>query len=150
MASRAFSIEDGNLSAQTTLSATKNREYIDVDMSFAKKGSGDVFKKTSAASVKQALKNLLLTNRTEKPFSPYYGANLQQYLFELADETTEGELQIAIENNIRAFEPRINPDNLRVNVDADPDNNTLNITIVFTIRNSNETVEFTTRLNRLR
>lgn len=150
MASRAFSIEDGNLGNQATVSATKNREYIDVDMSFAKKGSGDVFKKTSAAAVKQSLKNLLLTNRTEKPFSPYYGANLQQYLFELADETTEGELQIAIENNIRAFEPRINPDNLRVNVDADPDNNTLNITIVFTIRNSNETVEFTTRLNRLR
>lgn len=150
MASRAFSIEDGNLGNQATVSATKNREYIDVDMTFAKKGSGDVFKKTSAAAVKQSLKNLLLTNRTEKPFSPYYGANLQQYLFELADDETEGELLVAIENNIKAFEPRVNPDTLRVSVDADPDNNTLNITIVFNIRNSNETVEFTTRLNRLR
>ena len=150
MASRAFSIEDGNLGNQATVSATNNREYIDVDMTFAKKGSGDVFKKTSAAAVKQSLKNLLLTNRTEKPFSPYYGANLQQYLFELADDETEGELLVAIENNIKAFEPRINPDTLRVSVDADPDNNSLNITIVFNIRNSNETVEFTTRLNRLR
>jgi len=150
MASRAFSIEDANLGKQATVSATKNREYIDVDMSFAKKGSGDVFKKTSAAAVKQSLKNLIMTNRTEKPFSPYYGANLQQYLFELADAETEGELLIAIENNIRAFEPRVNPETLRISVDADPDNNSLNIKIVFNIRNSNETTEFTTRLNRLR
>lgn len=150
MASRAFSIEDGSLSSQSTVSATKNREYIDVDMSFAKKGSGDVFKKTSAAAVKQSLKNLIMTNRTEKPFSPYYGANLQQYLFEPADAQTENELLIAIENNIRAFEPRVDPNTLRVAVDAEPDKNALNITIVFKIRNSNETVEFTTRLNRLR
>lgn len=150
MTSRAFSIEDGSLGKQATVSATKNREYIDVDMSFAKKGSGDVFKKTSAAAVKQSLKNLIMTNRTEKPFSPYYGANLQQYLFELADTETEGELLIAIENNIRAFEPRVNPETLRISVDADPDNNSLNIKIVFNIRNSNETTEFTTRLNRLR
>jgi len=150
MASRAFSVEDANLGSQATVSATNNREYIDVDMSFAKKGSGDVFKKTSAAAVKQSLKNLIMTNRTEKPFSPYYGANLQQYLFELADAETEGELSVAIENNIRAFEPRVNPDTLRISVDADPDKNSLNITIVFNIRNSNETTEFTTRLNRLR
>jgi phage baseplate assembly protein W len=150
MASRAFSVEDGSLGNQATLSATNNREYIDLDLSFANKGSGDVFKKTSAAAVKQSLKNLLMTNRTEKPFSPYYGANLQQYLFELADQATEGELTIAIENNIRAFEPRVRPDTLVVNVDAAPDNNTLDITIIFNIRNSNESVEFTTRVNRLR
>jgi phage baseplate assembly protein W len=148
--SRVFSIEDGSLDQPFTAKATKNREYIDIDNSFAFKGSGDVFKKTNAASVKQAIKTLLMTNRMEKPFSPYFGANLQQYLFELADQFTTREVRFAIEENIRVFEKRVDPNTLKVLTDVDADNNSISITIIFTIVNSNETVEFTTRLNRLR
>ena len=69
MPTRAFSIEDGNLASKTILtSRTKSSE--DIDLSFAAKPSGDVFKKTDAAAVKQAVKNLLLTNFSEKPFLP--------------------------------------------------------------------------------
>ena len=150
MASRAFSVEDGNLSNQSTLKATKNREYIDLDLSFAKKGSGDIFKKTSAASVKQALKLLLMTGRTEKPFSPYFGADLGTYLFELADNQTVIDIEFAIRENIRAFEPRVNIQTLKINTDVSPDTNSISITLIFNIVNSSETVEFTTRLNRLR
>lgn len=150
MASRAFSVEDGNLSKQSTLKATKNREYIDLDLSFAKKGSGDIFKKTSAASVKQALKLLLMTGRTEKPFSPYFGADLGTYLFELADNQTVIDIEFAIRENIRAFEPRVNIQTLKINTDVSPDTNSISITLIFNIVNSSETVEFTTRLNRLR
>jgi phage baseplate assembly protein W len=150
MASRVFSVEDGNLSGQTTIKTTQNREYIDLDLAFTAKGSGDIYKKTSAASVKQALKLLLMTNRTEKPFSPYFGANLQELLFELADEQTANEINFAIRENIRVFEPRIDPDTLDISSRLAPDNNTITITIIFNIVNSNETVEFTTRLNRLR
>lgn len=150
MASRAFSVEDGNLSNQSTLKATKNREYIDLDLSFAKKGSGDIFKKTSAASVKQALKLLLMTGRTEKPFSPYFGADLGTYLFELADNQTVVDIEFAIRENIRAFEPRVNIQTLKINTDVSPDTNSISITLIFNIVNSSETVEFTTRLNRLR
>ena len=67
---RAFAVEDTGLGKTTTVKHTKNREYIDLDLSFAKKGSGDVYKKNAIASVKQALKVLLLTQRAEKPFSP--------------------------------------------------------------------------------
>ena len=150
MASRAFSIEDGGLANTTTVKATQNREYIDLDLSFAAKGSGDVYKKNAVASVKQALKVLLMTNRTEKPFSPYFGANLQSYLFELADRGTVNEIEFAIRENIRVFEPRVNPDTITIITDISPDTNTLTITIIFNVVNSNETVEFTTRLNRLR
>lgn len=147
---QAFSIEDGGLAKTSTVKATLNREYIDLDATFAAKGSGDVYKKTSIASVKQALKILLMTNRTEKPFSPYFGANLQDYLFELADTRSVLSMQTAIKDNIIAFEPRINPMTIRVSTDLDPDNNSVTITIVFNMVNSNEDVEFTTRLNRLR
>lgn len=147
---RAFSIEDGGLAKTSTVKATLNREYIDLDATFAAKGSGDVYKKTSVASVKQGIKLLLMTNRTEKPFSPYFGANLQEYLFELADQRTATSMQDAIKDNIRAFEPRVNPDTLRIITELAPDNNSITITIIFNMVNSNEDVEFTTRLNRLR
>ena len=150
MASRAFSIEDGGLSQTNTIKGTKNREYIDIDLSFAAKGAGDVYKKNAVSSVKQSLKNLLMTNRTEKPFSPYFGANLQSYLFELADTRTARDIEFAIIQNIRTFEPRIDSSTVKVITDVQPDNNTIVLTIIFTVVNSSENVEFTTRLNRLR
>jgi len=147
---RAFSIEDGGTGKTTTVKTTKNREYIDLDLSFAKKGSGDVYKKTSLAAIKQSIKLLLMTNRTEKIFSPYHGANLQQYLFELGDRRTISDIKYAITQNIKTFEPRVDPKTLQVLPVFDEGNNTLEVTIIFNVVNSNESVEFTTQLNRLR
>ena len=149
MASRAFSLEDGNLTG-TTVRASSNREYLDLDIAFAAKGAGDVYKKEALASVKQALKLLLMTNRTEKPFSSSFGANMQSYLFELADKQTVSDINFAIRENIRVFEPRINPRTVQVKTNLDADNNSLEITIIFQVINSVDQVEFTTRLNRLR
>lgn len=147
---RAFSIEDGGLGNFSTVKSTQNKEYVDIDLSFAAKGAGDVYKKNSISSVTQSLKNLLMTNRTEKPFSPYFGANLNSYLFELLDQGTVNEMQNAIVQNIEVFEPRINPDTLQVIPEADINGNSVTLTIIFNIVNSSKTVEFTTRLNRLR
>lgn len=147
---RAFAVEDTGLGKTTTVKHTKNREYIDLDLSFAKKGSGDVYKKNAIASVKQALKVLLLTQRTEKVFSPFFGANIQEYLFELGDTRTLSDIEFAIEQNIRTFEPRINPNNLKIDLDFDEGNNLLNVHITFNVVNSREEVTFTTQLNRLR
>jgi phage baseplate assembly protein W len=147
---RAFSIEDGGTGKTTTVKTTKNREYIDLDLSFAKKGSGDVYKKTSLAAIKQSIKLLLMTNRTEKIFSPYHGANLQQYLFELGDRRTISDIKYAITQNIKTFEPRVDSTTLQVLPVFDEGNNTLEVTIIFNVVNSNESVEFTTQLNRLR
>lgn len=147
---RAFSIEDGGLSKQTTIKTTLNREYVDLDLSFAAKGSGDVYKKTAASSVVQAIKLMLMTNRTEKPFSPFFGANLNSYLFELADTKTRSDIEFAIRENVRVFEPRVNHKTLKITVDIDEGNNSMDVTVVFQVINSNEVVEFTTRLNRLR
>ena len=61
MPTRAFSVEDGNIGTRTILSAT-NRNYSDIDLTFTKKATGDVFKKEHAAAVKQAVKNLLFVS----------------------------------------------------------------------------------------
>ena len=71
---RAFSIEDGNIGTSNLISS-RTETYKDIDLTFTNKASGDIFKKEHAASVKQAIKNLLLTNFSEKPFQPRFGGN---------------------------------------------------------------------------
>jgi len=70
MVTKAFSIEDGNLATRSIVVA-RRKEYKDIDLSFTNRTTGEIYKKTNAAAVKQSVKNLLLTNRTEKPFEPY-------------------------------------------------------------------------------
>lgn len=148
--SRAISIEDANL-GQTGVATTQNRQYMDIDLSFAKKQTtGDVYKKQNAAAVKQAVKNLLLTNQNEKPFQPYFGANLSRYLFELADGDTSEDIEDEIRNVIDVYEPRVDVDSLEVTTQLLSDNNSLEVTVVFKIINTNEVVDFTTVLSRLR
>lgn len=148
---RQFSTEDRNLSKSTILKATKNREYVDLDLAFSfKPVSGDVYKKNNASAVKQSVINLLMTNQGEKPFSPYYGGNLNSFLFELAEIGVEGDIEDVIRENIRVYEPRVDHNTVEVDVNLQPDNNALDITVKFTIINTNEIVEFSTRLNRLR
>lgn len=151
MTQRALSIEDGNLAQTTTLSGSRNREYVDIDMSLdAKPISGDVYKKKNANAVKQAVRLLLMTNRGEKPFAPYYGGDLNSFLFELVDESDSRSIVFNIKESIRVYEPRVNYDTLDVRISIRPDNNAIDITIIFQVVNTNESVEFTTRLNRLR
>ena len=59
MATRAFSIEDGNLATKSILT-TQKRTYKDIDLSFAKKTTGEIFKKTDAAAVNKQLKMYFL------------------------------------------------------------------------------------------
>ena len=145
---RAFSIEDGGLAKQSKTNATKNREFIDLDLSFAVKGAGDVYKKTAVSAVNQSLKNLLLTQRTEIPFNAYMGANLNSYLFELADDASVGQIKHAIQEQIRVFEPRAQVQ--EINCIPDADNNQLDISIIYNIINQGDQLEFFFKLSRLR
>ena len=86
---RSLSIEDGNTSVSTILSS-RTRTYKDIDLTFTNKAdSGEIFKKEESAAVKQAVKNLIMTNFGEKPFLPQFGGDLRSMLFDLADEDAE-------------------------------------------------------------
>ena len=147
MPTRAFSIEDGNLGSKTILtSRTKSSE--DIDLSFAAKPSGDVFKKTDAAAVKQAVKNLLLTNFSEKPFLPRFGGNLNSLLFALNTDIDDEDLEEQIISAIETYEPRARVTNIRSNINDDQ--HQVKVTVTFRIINSNETVTTNIDLTRLR
>ena len=147
MVTRAFAVEDGNLNT-TSLVTSRNRLYRDIDLTFAKKPSGEIYKKTDAAAVKQAVKNLLLTNRYEKPFQPEFGGDLNNLLFELVDNDTVYEIDGAIREAIKKYEPRARVRQVATNLQ--PDANSIGITITFQIVNTEEVVTLDTTITRLR
>ena len=141
-----LSTEDGNLSS--SFISSRSKKYSDIDLTLAVKASGEIFKKTDAAAVKQAVKNLILTNFYEKPFSPLFGGNIRDLLFDLADEDAEDDIEQRIISAIDTFEPRAEIVNVFAN--SKPDRNSVSVTIEFQVINTEETVIFSTVLQRLR
>lgn len=144
---KAFSIEDGN-QLGTSVVGARSLDYSDIDLVFAAKPAGDIFKKTSIAAVKQSVKNLLMTNRFEKPFDITFGGNLSDFLFELE---TGDEAELIADNIIEAVElhePRARVINVDVNLR--PDSNNVRITVVFEVLSVGETVTLDLNLTRLR
>tara|TARA_R100001377_G_scaffold11011_1_gene5505 strand:- start:988 stop:1425 length:438 start_codon:yes stop_codon:yes gene_type:complete len=141
-----LSTEDGNLSS--SFISSRSKKYSDIDLTLAVKASGEIFKKTDAAAVKQAVKNLILTNFYEKPFSPLFGGNIRDLLFDLADEDAEDDIEQRIISAIDTFEPRAEIVNVFAN--SKPDRNSVSVTIEFRVINTEETVIFSTVLQRLR
>ena len=99
-----------------TLITTINREYKDVDLTFSRKpgtsfddGSirGDVYRKIDIRSVEQSMKNILLTNWYEKPFQPFFGADLRRLLFELDTTISEPDIVDLVTFSIERWEPRV-------------------------------------------
>ena len=149
MARRAFALEDTNLQT-ATIATSRNRQYTDIDLTFtAKPTSGEIFKKTDAAAVKQAIKTLILTDFLEKPFAPDFGVNLGSQLFELAyGDIVSPYIKEQIISNIERYEPRAEV--LNIDIAVLPDNNSIQVTLIFQVVNTQEIVEFTTTLSRLR
>ena len=119
---RILSIEDKDLNTSSVVTSRK-RNYLDIDLSFAKRPSGDVYKKKDAAAVKQSVKNIVATGRLEKPFESDFGADITSLFFELADNRTSRIVKQNIRNAIYVYEPRAEV--LNVDVNLQPDNNSL-------------------------
>ena len=147
MVTKAFSIEDGNLASRSILVARK-REYKDIDLSFTNKTTGEIYKKTNEAAVKQSVKNLLLTNRTEKPFNPYYGGELNKFLFELSSEFDEQDIKDHIVLAIENYEPRARV--LDIVVYTFPDSYEVKVTVVFEIIATSQVTSVEVSLARTR
>ena len=147
MPARAFSVEDGNI-GNTTILTARTKFYSDLDLSFAKKGSGDIFKKQHAAAVKQAVRNLLLTNYSEKPFMPDFGGDLTSMLFRLSTEIDDDNLEDDIIKAIETYEPRAEV--LNVNTIISPDSNEVRATVIFRVISTQEETSVEINLTRLR
>ena len=144
---RAFSIEDGNLNTRSIITS-RNRVYSDIDLTFTKRPDGDVYRKTDAAAVKQAIKNLISTGYAEKPFEPNFSGGLGRILFENMTGLTEMQMETEIKNAVSNYEPRAFIE--EVKAFPAPDRNSIGVRITFRVVNTSEHVELTTTLSRLR
>lgn len=110
--------------------------------------SGMLERLTNSDSIKQALKNLILTNRGERFFQPHIGGDVNRHLFENIDNFTADDLQEQIVLTIRNNEQRV--DELQVDVKAVPEQNAFKVEIFFTVINDNTLNNFNLTLQRVR
>lgn len=103
---------------------------------------------TNEEAVKRAVRNIVLTNKYERPFQPLLGADIRAKLFENMDSLTGFEIKRDIEIALKNFEPRVILNDVKVT--AKPEQNGIDITIVFTIVNQTEPVTTTIFLERTR
>ena len=99
-------------------------------------------------AIKNALRNLLVSNFYDRPFSRDKGANLKGLLFEPADVITKITMRKNIELVIRKYEPRVAT--RRVIINDDPDNNSYRINVNFKIKENDTDESVSIVLRRLK
>jgi hypothetical protein len=109
-------------------------DFSDFNNSMATKGDGDLAKTVDEFAVAQSIKNLILTDKMERPFQPTLGCDIRKSLFENFTPQTITVAKQRIAETIGQYEPRAEI----INIEASPDedNNALNMTIVFSLINS--------------
>lgn len=93
--------------------------------------TGDLVVKKDDAAIKQAIVNLLLTSKGERPFAPDLGSDLRTLMFEPLDVATAGEISSNIRETLRNYEPRISI--LGIEVDANFEDNGFDVALEFEI-----------------
>lgn len=129
---------------------TRNvRTYTDVDFNFyAHPRSGDVTTKNDEEAIKQSIRNLIMTKNYERPFRSFLGSQVNALLFEPASPLLAGMMERAITDVVNNYEPRAVL--INVIVALSPDNNSMYVTIVFKIRNTESPISVNLILERTR
>lgn len=144
-----------------TQTSRKQEFYSDFLDSFASSPiGGSLAKVTNERSVKQSIKNLVLTNlggfdlntnrrvAGERLFQPLVGSDVNRSLFENSDLSTFTIVKQSIEDVIQNYEPRA--DNVSVNVTGSNDEQYLIINVVFSVINNTNPINLTLNLRRVR
>ena len=88
--------------------ATSNLSFRDVNITFKKHPvTDDVVVSKDNAAIKQAIVNLILTNKGERLFNPDYGSDIRSYLFEPLDYAIAGIIKKNMQLSLAKYEPRI-------------------------------------------
>ena len=128
---------------------TNTRTFTDLDLNFtAHPVNKDVAIKYDEQAIKQSVRNLILTKNFERPFHSEIGSQVRGLLFEPVTEMSVSIIKSSIVDVIRNYEPRVQLVDVFVNVR--PDENYVDIRIVFKIINTATPIELTLTLERTR
>ena len=129
--------------------ANNSRTFTDINFNFSSHPStADIVKNTDEEAVKGAIRNLIQTKNFDRPFHPEIGCGIHNLLFENFTPLTIQLARRAVEDILRAYEPRA--EILDVQVASPQDSNDLQITVVFRLINADNPLKVTTILNRTR
>ena len=113
--------------------------------------SGDVTMVTDVQDIKRSVRNLVMTNRFEKPFHPEVASHVRDLLFERFTPITFNLLRNRIETVLENYEPRVSVTDVEIDDSGRAmDNNELNVRIFFTLRNDPQIQSVDILLERIR
>ena len=113
--------------------------------------SGDVTMVTDVQDIKRSVRNLIMTNRFEKPFHPEVASHVRDLLFERFTPITFNLLRNRIETVLANYEPRVSVTDIEIDDSGRAmDNNELNVRIFFTLRNDPQIQSVDILLERIR
>tara|TARA_Y100000356_G_scaffold52158_1_gene41947 strand:+ start:541 stop:966 length:426 start_codon:yes stop_codon:yes gene_type:complete len=120
--------------AQGTNNSTRsNNLYSDLNLNFNKNpATKDIAKLKDVEAVKRSVRNLILTNRFERPFHPEIGSDIRALLFENMTPTIQTLLTDRVRDVLDTYEPRAVLND--VIVSGDMDLNQYGVTIKFYVR----------------
>ena len=110
----------------------KSRSFNDIGMAFGKNPfTDDVSIVKDDNSIKQSIRNLVMTTPGEKPFQPNIGCGVYSLLFEPLDAFSADAIKSEIINTINQYERRVQLRN--VNCIPFKGNNKLSVTVQYQV-----------------
>lgn len=110
--------------------------------------SKDIALRFDEDSVKESIKNLLLTDRGERLMQPNIGGNIRSTLFQNNTPVTLKLLQEAVKDTINNYEPRATV--IDVETISNYDESVVSVNVIFYVINLQDPVSLTVLLERTR
>lgn len=130
----------------------KDIYFSDLDTQFLQNPvTDDVVSIKNFESIKRSVRNIISTNKGERPLNPDFGSNVRALLFEPDSDLVRYALEQEIITQITNFEPRVELLTVVVsNTSEEIDSNELNVVIEFSPINSQSSVTLNVILERAR
>ena len=123
--------------------------WVDLDLNFGRHPvTHDVASKFDDEAIKGSIRNLLLISNYEVPFNSNIGSRLKAILFEPITPVLYNVIKREVMNVLESYEPRA--DIIDVVVTYMPDQNGININVIFQINGTSITSNANVTLERTR
>lgn len=141
------------LSRAQTLSSGINKEvevFSDFTTNFLKTPVGDQLARViNDSSIRQSIRNLMLTNTGDRLFQPTIGGNIRELLFENNLQENLITARNYVKTVIERFEPRVQLVDVRMD-SPERDPHTVYVTIIYRTLNNSEPQTLTLLFKRVR
>ena len=108
----------------------------------------DVVVRQDVLAVREALKNLIMTKKYEKPFDPNFGSDITNMLFELWSPDLKTFFERKIKELVDEYEPRVRLDKVEI-VDSS-DQNAIELNLEFYVIGINRFDKTTISFERIK